>query len=392
MTKVQRITLEANKLALVLQEGKLPKAELADAAARYKALGHELVAAQEAEARETGSTAFDAESTELRSIIDRASVSRIASHVAQGRSINDGAERELQSHYGVDANAIPLRLLMPEHRAAASFGASPATPASAASIAGQVFGDSVGAFVNVAFEDVPAGTRSHPVITTGALGNVGTPAKSAAQAETDAVLAVKELTPKRAQVGFAYAVEDAAVFANVDAGLSENIRAGLRDKLDDQILNRTASGLLTTGLAADPTAPGAATTAAEYIAALSGGVDGRYAMNESQVRLLVGTGTGGTYAHMAGLAIADAGRVVDIMGARLRVSPHVGDYAGNHQDALVIKGSEANTVMAVWPGVELLRDPYTREGEGEIRLIGYLLHDFAIVRTGGYSRVAFRTS
>ena len=77
------------------------------------------------------------------------------------------------------------------------------------------------------------------MITTGALGNVGTPAASANEAETDVVLEVKELTAEsRAQVQFAYTVEDAATFAGVDTGLSENIRAGLMEKMDEQILNR----------------------------------------------------------------------------------------------------------------------------------------------------------
>ena len=360
--------------------------------AEVAALEPKYRAALESEASRTAGAEFTAESTELRELVHKASVGRIIGQVSQGRSVNDGPERELQEHYGIDDNAIPLRMLMPEHRDAASFGASPATPGSSPGIAGQVFGDSVAAFVNTTFEDVPAGTRSYPVITTGALGNVGSPAKSAEQAETDAVLEVVELTPSRAQVQFAYSVEDAATFVGVDAGLTENIRAGLRDKMDEQILNKASAGLLTDGHSTNPSAPGSATTAALYMAALAGGVDGRYAMNESQVRLLVGTGTNGTFPHMAGLAIADAGRLPDLMGARLRVSPNIAAYAANHQDALVIKGTEANTVAAVWPGVEIIRDPYTRESHGEVRLIGRLIWNFNILRKAGYIRHAFRTS
>ena len=313
--------------------------------------------ALESEAKRVEGAEFTAESTEMRELVHKASVGRIIGAVSQGRSINDGAERELQEHFGVDGNAIPLRMLMPEHRAAASFGTSPATPGSSPGIAGQVFGDGVSAFVNTRFEDVPAETRSYPVITIGALGNVGTPAASAEQTETNAVLEVKELTSSRAQVQFAYTVEDAATFTGVDAGLTENIRAGLREKLDEQILNKAAAGLLTAVHSANPTPPGSATTAAEYMAALAGGVDGRYATSEAAVRLLVGTGTNGTFPHMAGLAIADAGRLTDLMGARLRVSPNIAAYGSNRQDALVIKGTEGNTVAAVWPGVELIRDP-----------------------------------
>ena len=401
MTKVQQLQIKmsearekVNGMLEVRDDDAEKLAERRKLLSEIQGMEAELRAALKAEADDTTTepSAESGESAELREIVGRASVSRIVAGAVSRHSVNDGPERELQEHFGVDGNAIPLRMLMPEHRAAAAFGASPEAPGSSPGIAGQVFGDGVAAFANTRFEDVPAGTRSYPVITTGALGNVGTPAKSAEQAETDAVLSVKELRPTRAQIQFAYAVEDAATFTGVDAGLSENIRAGLRDKLDEQVLNKAAAGLLTTGHSSTPPAPGAATTAAQYMAALAGGVDGRFARNEAQVRLLVGTGANGTFPHMAGLAIADAGRLTDLMGDRLRVSPNIAAYAAHRQDGLVIKGTEGNTVAAVWPGVEILRDPYTRESHGEIRLVGVVLWNFEILRTAGYIRHAFRTS
>ena len=115
-------------------------------------------------------------------------------------------------------------------------------------------------------------------------------------------------------------------------------------------------------------------------------------MNEAATRMLVGTKANGTFPHMAGLAIADAGRVVTLMGNRLRVSEHIAAYAANRQDGLVIKGSEANAVLALWPGVEIFEDRGTRAQEGEVRLHGQISQDFVILRTGGYIRFAARTS
>ena len=74
------------------------------------------------------------------------------------------------------------------------------------------------------------------------------------------------------------------------------------------------------------------------------------------------------------------------------MSPNITAYGSNKQDGLVIKGTEGNTVAAVWPGVELIRDPYTREAHGEVRLIGRLIWNFSILRKGGYIRHSFRTS
>ena len=393
--------LKSTKLKLQMSETREKVNDLASASspadvsqrdkldAELKGLEVEYRAAETAESAATDGVRFDdSETAEVRSLVQQSSVERIVISALAGRSV-DGAEAELQAHYGLDSHSIPLRLLIPERRDAASFGTTPAQPGSTPGIAGQVFGDSASAFANVRFEDVPMGTRVHPVMTTGALGNVGTPAASVAQAETDAVLSVKELKPKRAQVQLAYRLEDAATFGGVDSGFRENIRAGLRDKIDDQILNRGTDGLLTQGTA--PTNPTAATTAALYIAALYAGVDGRYAGNEAEVKILVGSAI---YAHMAGLALAtgDGRTVTDKMGARLRVSPNVPAYASNRQQAVVCKGLESQTVAAIWPGLEILEDRTSRAAEGEVRLIGLLLHDFAILRTDGYTRHAFRNS
>ena len=387
MTAIQEL-----KLRMIECRRKMPDA-LGD---EYRALESEWNDLDERRVRLEGdesghlsAAVFGDESAEFRTAVGDASVDRIIHAALRGHAI-DGAEREIQQHYGLPANAIPLRMLIPEHRAAASFGADASTPGSTPGIAGQVFGDSAAGFLNVGVSDVPVGTRVVPVITTGALDNVGTPVGSATNAETDVVFDVVEMKPGRAQVSFAYKVEDAATYEGLDAGLRTNIRSGLRDKLDDVMLNGTDKGLLTTAHSAYPNAPAAVSTAAQYLAALQ--PDGRHAASENDVRLLVGGGANGIYQHMMGLAVADAGRLTTIMGQRLRLSPHVADYAGNRQDGLVIRGTTPNAQLAVWPGVEILEDRGSRAQEGEVRLYGVILQDFAILRTTGYVRHAFRTS
>ena len=335
-----------------------------------------------------------AETRELRKLAGKSSVDRILRAAVRGWGISDGPERELQSHFGLDSNVVPLVMLLDDEvRAAASFGTAPGTPGTSPGIAGQVFGDSASAFANVRFEDVAPGVRIHPVITTGALSSTGsnlvsTPAKSAEVTETDAVLSVKELTPKRAQHGFSYTLEDAMTYPGLDVGLRSNLRTGLRDKVDEVILNRIDEGLMAFGT--DPGAVAAETTAAEYIAAASA-VDGRFATRESEVKMLVGSTT---YAHMAGrsLATGDGRTVTDKLGDRVRVSPHVPAYAQNRQQAVVCKGNMFQTVCAICPGIPILVDSDSRAPHGEVRLFAVLFHDFAILRKDGYTRHTFRNS
>ena len=110
--------------------------------------------------------------------------------------------------------------------------------------------------------------------------------------------------------------------------------------------------------------------------------------------MLVGTGAGGTYLHMAATPVAVAGdrRVSEVFGDRLRVSPHVPVYASNEQQAVAILGSGVDTRAAMWNAVELIRDPFARKGFGETQLTGFLMFDFALINAGAYKRHSFRTS
>ena len=195
------------------------------------------------------------EAAEFRQLVDSASVGRIIGEIAAGRGVRSGAEAEIQEHYGMDDNFVPLRLLMGDpggHRAAASYQANAATEGTTPGMAGQVFGDSLASYINARIADTPVGTRVIPVITTGSLGNVSAPAKGGEVAETDSVLSIKELRPARLQCQFSYAMEDARTYSDWDAGLSRNLREGVRDKINDQLLNATDKGLLTSGHSAAP--------------------------------------------------------------------------------------------------------------------------------------------
>ena len=405
MLKSQRLQVEAGELRSKingLPETREVKPEYDELRAKLSKMDKEIAEAiqEEAEASEKhmaeqqaqpfGQTA---ETRELSKLASKGSVDRILRAAVRGWGISDGPEHELQSHFDLDSNVLPLVMLLDnEVRAAASFGSSPGTPGTSPGISGQVFGDSASAFANVRFEDVAPGVRIHPVITTGALtagsNNVSTPAKSAEVTETDAVLSVKELTPKRAQHGFSYTLEDAMTYPGLDIGLRRNLREGLRDKVDDVILNRASEGLMAFGTA--PTGPAQASTAAEYVAAASA-VDGRFATRESEVKMVVGSTI---YAHMAGQALAtgDGRTVTDKLGDRVRVSPHVPAYASDMQNAVVCKGNAFQTVCAIWPGLPILVDLASRGAHGEVRLWAVLMHDFAILRTDGYTRHAFRNS
>ena len=300
----------------------------------------------------------------------------------------DGVEAELQRHFGIPGNAIPVEMLL-ETRAAATFTGD--EPNNTRPIVTQVFPMSVSEFAGVNIETVPVGQASWPIITTGA--TVHAPAQGADAAETTGVVGIDTLNPKRLQSAFSFQVEDQAALGFLDAALRQNLSEALGSELDKKILTRTGDGLLDFGT--DPTTPTAATTAAEYMAAAYAVDAGVYANSVEEIRMIVGPET---YVHMGSVWRANGSddniaSLFSRLSGGLRVSGHVPDYASNHQEGVVIKGMpRRNCVAALWQGVSLIEDRVTRAKQGEIILTAVSLYDFKILRTDGYTRHRFRTS
>ena len=224
----------------------------------------------------------DGESSEMRRMLQGFSVGNVVAAVSK-QEMTEGRESELQKHLGIGSHSIPLESLRSEHRGAATFsGDEPNTPHPRES--SPRFSPRVSRrFAGVMGESVAAGEAIFPIITTGA--TPGEPAKSAAQGEDTAVIAVETLTPQRIQTSFAYTREDAAVFGSLDGALRTNLRDAIENRFDHYILRKSSDGLLAFGTA--PSNPTSATTGAEYLSAMYAGVDGTYANEIGAVRMIV---------------------------------------------------------------------------------------------------------
>ena len=333
----------------------------------------------DADGRSTETVTTDTpEDRELRQLIDGSNVGEIFDAALEKRSI-DGATRELQQHFHLAANQVPLDLL--ETRAV--------TPAPADVGQGQraivpyVFPDSVHAFLGIPTPRVPVGEAVFPVLTSTL--TVGTPAEQAEQAETTGAFSADVLSPSRIQASYFYSREDRSRFAGMDAALRMNLSEGLMDGLDNQILSGT-NGLLTgTNLANHNVT--AETTYPLYISQLAySRVDGRYASGVGDLRMVVG---GETYAHAAGLYRGNSAdqhalaRLISDTGG-VRVSAHVPVAASNRQNVVVRLGMRQDAVAPLWEGVSIIPDEVTGAKTGSISITAVMLHAIKILRTAGF--------
>ena len=378
-TKRQRV----NEL-LGLDDGELTteqRSEMDGLTVRLQEIEPELRAAIVAE--ETAQTVSTgegtAESRELRAMVDRASVGAIFAAVVEHRA-TEGPEAELQKHLGLSGNQVPLGMLV-EHRAVTPAPAD--VGATQSPIVPGVFPQSASAFLGVDQPTVAVGDAVFPVLTTNA--SVHTPDEGAAAAESTGSFAGDALVPKRLQSSFRYSREDRARFFNLDAALRDNLSMALGDGLDKQVISGP-EGLLTGAKLANHNVD-AVTTFDLYLAGLAySRVDGTYASEAGDLRILVGSaayGHAGRVYRNASVDRSALDRLLEVTGG-VRVSAHVPAAAANKQNTIVRRGMRRDMVAPIWEGVSLIPDEITKAADGEIVITAVMLHAVKILRADGF--------
>ena len=312
---------------------------------------------------------------ELRSMMDRANLGEMFDKLV-GHGIPDGPMAELQQHFNLQGNQVPLAML--ETRAVTPAPSDVGQQQQA--IIPYIFPQAAAAFLGVDMPTVGVGEVIFPVLTSAL--TVGTPAENAAQAETTGSFTADVLSPSRIQAAFFYSREDRARFAGMDAALWENLSAGLSDGLDDQILSGTNGLFAGTNLTAN-----AQTTDDTFDTYLSNlvwnQIDGRYAAMASDLAMVVGAATykdlGATYRNTS-VDRSALDRIMELVSG-IRVSAHVPAPASNRQDVVIRRGSSRNAVAPIWEGISIIPDEITLAAEGQLKITAVMLYAMKVLRT-----------
>ena len=326
------------------------------------------------------------EGRELRSLIHRANVGEIFDAALSKRSV-DGASAEIQQHYGLDQNQIPLALLVktwPDNDELETRAVTPA-PGNVGqeqqTIVPYVFPMSAAMFLGVDMPTVGVGEQVFPVLS--AELSVGAPAENADQAETTGAFSADVLSPGRLQASFFYSREDRARFGGMDSALRENLTDGLSDGLDKAILSGP-NGLFTgTNLANNAQTNN--DTFDSYLSNLCWNqIDGRYASMAKDLALLVGAATykdlGATYRNTS-VDRSALDRLMELTSG-VRVSAHVPAPATNRQNVVIRRGMSTTAVAPVWEGITIIPDEVTKAGAGQIVITAVMLYAMKVLRTG----------
>ena len=279
------------------------------------------------------------EAREMRQLVNRSNVGEIFD-AALGKRAVEGASAEIQQHYGLDQNQVPLAMLMRSWPTDGELETRAVTPAPGnvgqdqQSIVPYVFPMSAASFLGISMPTVPVGEAVFPVLTSEL--TVGTPAENAEQAETTGAFSAEVLSPGRIQASFFYSREDRARFSGMDAALRENLSAGLSDGFDKQILAGT-NGLFT-GTNLPNNNQTTNDTFDSYLSNLVWNqIDGRYAAMTADLALVVGAATykdlGQTYRNTS-VDRSALDRIMELVSG-VRVSAHVPIPASNRQNVII---------------------------------------------------------
>ena len=376
------------------------KATLTKSTDRLRSLEPDLraaiVADEAGKAKLATEFAEDTEGAELRQLISGASIGDVFSATIEHRA-TEGRTSELQAHYKLAPNQVPLALL----RQPAEERAVTPAPGDVGTIQSEivpgVFPMACATFLGVDMPTVPVGDAVFPVLTSNAV--VGVPAEGAvpsgtgidSEGATTGSFTADVLTPGRLQAAFFYSREDRARFAGLDPSLRQNLGDSLSDKLDQQILAGT-NGLFTGTILANNNV-NAVTTFGLYKSDFAyARVDGRWASTVADLRIVMGSAT---YAHSAATYRASAGAsdsidaaLAVLMGSTsgVKVSAHVPAVASEKQNAVVRLGMRRDMVSPIWEGITLIPDEITKASTGQIVVTAVMLHAVKLLRAGGFHK------
>ena len=423
MTKLQKLQLEQsekreqlNKL-LEIETDKLTdedRGKMDELAKRMQTIEPELRAALALEGSEAKEFETTGEGAEVRALLDKVTLNDYLAPAANGVGIS-GAAVELNNALDVALSgksgiAVPWQVL--EIRQAVEPGSDPekrvftTTGSYAGGVAQRpilqrLFGPGIMDLVGVRIDSVPAGRTEWPLIT----GGVAPDMKAEGTAASDAVaasFATETLKPKRLTGKYEYTHEQAAQVPDIEQALRRDLADAVKSKMNDLILNgdeatnaQEPDGFFTTITV--PGAPGGVAAFGDYAGLAAQGVDGIHASMENEVNVLLGTNT---YQHAAGIYTASdskaAIQVIKERCMRCMASSYIADPDSNVQQGLLHAAGpnggsmRGDSIAAVWPTLEVIRDIYSQASQGVVLTWVTLWDCQTAFRSAAYKRVSFQ--
>ena len=373
------------------------KLEAAKKLVEEKRLEVVAAAAAELDENERRTATETAEGREISQLQQRDSlmdfVEETEGRVIQGASAEYRSAMLGEGHLGY----VPLEMFGLEYRVDAVSNIATAIQENQRPIEPRVFARPAIEYLGVSSPSVPVGTQTFPKLSGGTTADVRS--DGVELDGTAATIAQESVNPVRLTASYAFGVETLSRIAGFEEALRNDVRAVLNDKRDFLALNGQAAVADTSPAVegiinqlTDPTNPTTVVGWADVLAAYDESVDGKYASDAEQVRLLVNAAA---YRKIMGLGIGNnqnGGLLRNRLPAsRFRVSANMPASTNSPANIATYLAYAAGApgrgfVMPTWAGVQLISDPYTLAKKGQRLLTAIMMTGFLMVDIGGYRR------
>ena len=333
----------------------------------------------------------DSNDSALDDLRKRANVSEYIRQAVHGQPL-DGACRELNDELGITAiRGQGGGILLPVEQLALRLRADVANTSTTAEkadetnrrpIFSRLFARGVMEAMGVRLDSVPVSMIEYPLLT-----DATTPSMKAEGADAADTVAAQwtsqVLKPKRLIAQYEFTAESVMTIPGLDAALSADLQMSMTDQMNKEVLgDGDGTGADVRGLddaitfPADPTGVVNFTDAVQY--GLSA-IDGLHAESEADISVVLGPHT---YRKVAGiLQTSTTESAFDVLrrrGTTVLTSAHVADPASNIQKGYIHAGRDmarGDSVGALWPAIELIRDPYTKAASSKTIITAVMLWD-----------------
>ena len=266
----------------------------------------------------------------------------------------------------------------------------------------RLFGPGIMDTLGVRMDSVPSGRSEWPLITAGVVPTQKAEG-IAADADAAATFTTEVLKPKRLTGRYEFTHEMSAQIVDLEQGLRRDLADAVMAKTSDRIVNgdEATDAQDVDGFATTIAAPGNAAAVAEYAdfaGAHAPAVDGIHASSEGEVSSVIGTDVYRFAANTYQVGSGESGsEALRRRGMSCMASPYVGSAAnsGHHKLNLFhAAGSNGgamrgDSVAAMWPTLEIIRDIYSQASQG-VTLTWVTLWDAQTAfRAAAYQRLAF---
>ena len=245
--------------------------------------------------------------------------------------------------------------------------------------------------MGVRLDSVPVGLIEYPILTDAA--DPAMTAEDTDAADTTAAMWNSQiLKPKRLIARYEFTSEAIATIPGLDAALSSDLQMSMSSQMDKEVLTGSGTGANVRGLdtaITPPADPSAKITFANAVQFGMDVIDGLHASSEADISIVLGPATYRTVASL--LQSGTTENAFDVLrrrGMTIVTSAHVAPPASDIQSGYIHGGRElgrGDSVAAIWPALEIIRDPYTKAASSKTVITSVMLWDcFAGFRPMAY--------